>query len=69
MLRPNHTLALVQLCECRRPRRDPDGRCFYCGKALTQPEVFDIPRRDTIGAAKEYVGPHRKRRGMKGKKQ
>ena len=68
MLRPNHTLALVQLCECRRPWRDEEGRCWYCGKALALPDVLDIPRRDTAGAAKEYSGPHRSRKRIKGAK-
>ena len=57
----------IQLCPCRRPWRDDEGRCRYCGKALAQPDVLDIPRRDTRGAAKEYIGPHRSRKRIKSK--
>ena len=62
-------LALVQLCPCLIPwGPDEDGRCRYCGKALAQPDTLDIPRRDTGGAAKEYTGPHRSRKRIKGAK-
>ena len=39
----------VQLCPCRIPWRDEEGRCRYCGKALAQPDVVDIPRGGTGG--------------------
>ena len=58
----------IQLCPCRRPWPDRDGTCLICGKAQAQPDVLDIPRRDTMGAAKEYTGPHRSRKRIKGRK-
>ena len=60
-------LALVQLCPCRLPWRDEEGRCRYCGKALAQPDVLDIPRRDTMGKAREYRGKWRNRKRGKGR--
>ena len=58
----------VQLCPCRRPLPDRDGTCLICSKALVLPDTLDIPRRDTMGAAKEYTGPHRSRKRIKGAK-
>ena len=49
----------------------PQVRAAIIALALAQPDILDIPPsyRWGQGAAKEYIGPHRIRRRMKGKKQ
>ena len=57
----------VQLCPCRIPWRDRDGTCLICGKAQAQPDVLDIPSRDTMRKAREYRGKWRNRKRGKGR--